>query len=142
MLTELAGQNWAGLRMIPLPPLAVALFLALVLVFGRRPLSRRTVAAVCLMGLAASFLASVLSFADLVSNDESSALIDRVAIWVGAGVGSSALIGDLALRFDALSSVFSLVIAGVGLLLFFYLVRLPELVAAAEGDSQRFFCLF
>lgn len=141
MLNELADQTATSLRMIPFPPLAVALLLAMVGVFGRGALSRRTVTVVAVGGLAASFIASVIAFSELVFAGEANALIDRVAIWIGAGVGSSALIGDLALRLDTLSAAFSLVISGVGLLLVFYVARLPELLASAEVDAQRFFGL-
>ena len=141
MLNELAGETAASLRMIPFPPLAVALLLAMVGVFGRGALSRRTAAVVAVGGLAASFIASVIAFWDLVFAGEARALIDRVAIWIGAGVGNSALIGDLALRLDALSAAFCLVISGVGLLMVFYLARLPELMGSAESDAQRFFGL-
>jgi NADH-quinone oxidoreductase subunit L len=140
MVDELAGADWTGLRMIPAPPLLVALFLGLQLAFSRRPLSRGGAAILAVLAMVASFLASVLSFADLLSNEETSALVDRMASWVGAGVGGSALIGDLAFRFDALSSVMSLVVSGVGLLLVLYAARSPGLGDSGTSDRQRFFC--
>ena len=141
MLNELAGQTADSLRMIPFPPLAVGFLLAMLGIFGRGALSRRTVAVIAVAGLAASFIVSVIAFSDLVFAGETTALVDRIAIWIGAGVGSSALIGDLALRLDALSAAFSLVISGVGLLLVFYVARLPELLPSADADAQRFFAL-
>jgi NADH-quinone oxidoreductase subunit L len=141
MVNELAGADWTVLRMIPSPPLLVALFLGLHLVFGRRPLPRSGAAILAVSAMAASFLASILSFVDLLSNEESSALVDRVATWVGAGVGGSALVGDLAFRFDALSSVVSLVVSGVGFSLILYAARSPGLGDSGGSDRQRFFCL-
>ena len=138
MLNEFAGGDWTGLGMIPLPPLVVALLLGLLRVPGRRPLPRRAASLLALAGLAASFIASVLSFSELLFNDETSALVGRVSNWLGAGVGGTALIGDLAFRFDALSSVVCLVVSGVGLLLVFYATRSLALEIPEARDYQRF----
>ncbi len=140
MVNELAGADWTGLWMIPGPPLLAALFLGLQTVFGRRSLSPGGAAILAVSAMAASFLASILCFADLLSNEETSALVDRIATWVGAGVGGSALIGDLTFRFDALSSVVSLVVSGVGFILILYAARSPGLGDSGPSGRQRFFC--
>jgi len=140
MLSELVGGGWTGLRMVVLPPLGVAVLLGLGLVFARRALSTRAVAGLAVAGLGSAFLASVLAFAELVSNEETSALVDRMGTWAGAGVGSRALIGELALRLDALSSVFCLVISGLGLLLFVNAGRSLASAAPSVSGYQRFFC--
>ena len=141
MLSELVAGGWTGLRMVVLPPLGVAVLLGLGLVFARRALSARAVAGLAVAGLGSAFVASVFAFAELVFNDETSVLTDRMGTWVGAGVGSRALIGELALRFDALSSVFCLVISGVGLLLFIYAARSPTSAPPAPlAASVRFQC--
>ncbi len=141
MVSELVGGDWSGLRLIPLAPLGVALVLGFDLLFGRRSISRTGISVLAVAGLGASLVASILSFADLVFNEETSALTDRMFTWIGAGVGSSTLIGDLAFRFDPLSASISLVVSGVGFLWIVYAVRSPGLLGSGSSDRQRFYCI-
>lgn len=140
MVSEIAQGAAFELRMIPLAPLVVACLLGWGRAFARPPYSRRAVSAVAVAGMAASLVASVLSFASLLTNEESSSLFDRVGTWLGAGVGTITLVGDLAFRLDALSSVFCLTVSAVGLLLILHATRSLALDAPTDGDFQRFFC--
>jgi NADH-quinone oxidoreductase subunit L len=140
MVSEIAGEAVLELRMILLAPLVAACLLGWGRAFARPPYSRRAVSAMAVGGMATSFVASVLSFASLLTNEESSSLFDRVGTWLGAGVGSITLVGDLAFRLDALSAVFCLVISAVGLLLILHASRSLALDAPTDGDFQRFFC--
>ncbi|MDG2335881.1 MAG: proton-conducting transporter membrane subunit [Myxococcota bacterium] len=138
MLNGWVEGGGAGLGMIPLGPLLVALSLGLSLVLSPKTLSRLTISWLGLLGMAASFVASVRAFVGLLFNDEASALVDPLATWLGAGVGGATLVAELSFRFDALSSGLCLVISGVGLLLILYATRSREWEQGGETDFQRF----
>ena len=140
MVSDIAAGIVLEVRMIPLAPLLAACLLGWGRVFSRPPYSRRAVSAIAVGGMAASLAASITSFASLLTNEESSSLFDRVGTWLGGGVGSITLVGDLAFRLDALSLVFCLVVSGVGLLLVLHASRSMALDAPTDSDFQRFFC--
>lgn len=134
-------MDWTFMRLIPAAPLLVAVGLAVSEGWpGRRP-SRRTVSLAILLATGASFLFSILAFWELLESDETSALVDPIATWIGVGVGHSALSGDFVFRLDTLSIVFALAISGLGLLILFYSLLEMRVEVPDDARYARFFCL-
>jgi len=139
MNEELAPDTW--IRFVPLLPLGAAALHAVLIGLLRRSLSDRVAAIATLGAVGTSLLIAVLAFADLIGQTGQGAIVDRLGTWIGAGVGSRALVADWALRFDPLSAVMCLLVCGVGLLALVY--AMGELAEDTRDDRgvQRFFAL-
>ncbi|MEE3326475.1 MAG: proton-conducting transporter membrane subunit, partial [Myxococcota bacterium] len=135
-------ENWIWVGLIPLFPLLLSVFYGLAKGLFRWELSRKWVSASLIVTLLASFLFSFLSLLDLVGEPDGTALIDRIANWIGVGVGASAFVGGVALRFDPLSAVFALLVSGVGFLAALYSVIHMDSPSKEERSFDRFFGLF
>jgi len=135
-------ENWTWVGLIPFFPLVLSIFYGFTKGVLRLELSNKWVSASLIWAVLASFLFSFLSLLDLVADPDGTALIDRVANWIGVGVGSAALVGGLDLRFDPLSAVFCLLVSGVGSLIVLYSVVHMRASDQGEKGFARFFGLF
>jgi len=99
--------------LIPFPPAAGAFFL---IVAGRK-LTRKAIAWLACLAVAASFALAVVSFVNLAGTAQAgNPLLKTLFTWIKAGDFRA----DLAFRFDPLSAVMALVVTGVGLLIHIY----------------------
>ena len=135
-------ENWIWVGLIPLFPLLLAVFHGLARGIFRWELSKKWVSASLIVTLLSSSIFSFLSLLDLVGEPDGSTLIDRISTWIGVGVGSSALVGGVALRFDPLSGVFALLVSGVAFLIALYSVIHMDSPPKEERSFDRFFGLF
>ena len=135
-------ENWISVGLIPFFPLLLTVFHGLSRGVFRWEPSKKWVSASLIVTLLASFVLSFLCLLDLVGEPEGSTLIDRIATWIGVGVGSSALVGGFALRFDPLSAVFALLVSGVAFLIALYSVIHMDSPPKEERSFDRFFGLF
>lgn len=135
-------ENWIWVGLIPLFPLLLAVFHGLARGIFRWELSKKWVSASLIVTLLSSSTFSFLSLLDLVGEPDGSTLIDRISTWIGVGVGSSALVGGVALRFDPLSGVFALLVSGVAFLIALYSVIHMDSPPKEERSFDRFFGLF
>jgi NADH-quinone oxidoreductase subunit L len=138
MLTEIEQGTW--LRWIPLLPLLAAIVMGVSVGVVRRALSDRVVVGLSLAAVGGSLLATVLSFIELISQEKAAPIRDRVATWIGSGVGSRSFNVDFVLRFDALSAVMCLVVTGVGILILVYSFSYMEEDDRDDRGFERFFC--
>jgi NADH-quinone oxidoreductase subunit L len=139
MVSELPESTL--LRLIPLLPLAAALFHGILLAVVRRPLSRGPVIAISCLSVLAAFLVTCASLWELIGLEEGQRfLVDRVYTWVGVGAGNGSFSADLAFQFDSLSAVMCMVVTGVGLLIHLYAVGYMDEDHRDDKGFQRFFC--
>ncbi len=109
-------------------PLVAAIVLALPSGEPSRPFSR----ALGVAPIAAAFAATVAIFISLLGRDEEDRLVTST-LWEWIAIGDLSV--DLALQIDALSVLMSLVITGVGALIFIYSTEYME----HDRDYRRFF---
>lgn len=128
-----------SVRFIPALPLLAALFHGLMIGVFRRNLSARVAGAITVGSVAGSLILSVVSFAELIGPTSEDAIVDRVGTWIGLGIGSSALVVDLSLRFDPLAAVMCLLITGVGSISLVYSVGDLRGDEREDRGEQRFF---
>lgn len=126
-------------RFIPLLPLVAALVHGLMIGVFRRNLPTRLAGAITVGSVACSLIFSVFAFAELIGRAPNDAIVDRVATWIGLGIGPSALVVDLALRFDPLSAVMCLLISGVGVITLVYSIGDLQSDTREDRGEQRFF---
>jgi NADH-quinone oxidoreductase subunit L len=115
------------LRVIVLLPLVGVLFHTFVAPRTSRQASSLVGPAV----IAVSFVFAVAAFWSLDHAEEGAALVDRMFSWIDAGNVHVAA----SLRFDALSSVMTLIVTGVGFLIHVYSAGYME----HDEDSRRYF---
>ncbi|MFP6640289.1 MAG: proton-conducting transporter membrane subunit [Myxococcota bacterium] len=132
-------EDWAWVSFIPLLPLVLALLLGVVIGALRWELPRRFVATSTVWALFGSLVFTLLAFFELVAQPDKPPIVDRLAGWIGVGVGQEALGGSLTLRFDPLSAVFCLLISGVGFLVALYGVVHMRSEERDDGGYARFF---
>jgi NADH-quinone oxidoreductase subunit L len=128
------------LRWIPLLPLLAALFHGVMIGVVRRVTPRWMVIALSCGSVGASFLISCVAFFSLAGLPEGSTLVDGLYTWIGAGVGAGRFTAELRFRLDALSSVMTLVVTGVGLLIHVYSIGYMNDDHRDDKGFQRFFC--
>jgi len=122
---------------IPLFPLLGVLANGLL---GIRYFSRKTVQTIAVAAVGLSFLASAASTVQLLRSAET-VLVRSLYTWIPAslvrlaGGGSGSFAVDLALRFDSLAAVMTLVVTGVGLLIHIYSIG----YMANDKSYARFF---
>jgi len=125
------------LRLIPLFPLAAAVFHGVMIGLLRRPLPRAGVIAVSCGAVLLSFGVAILALGELLSYPvESRVLVDDLYTWVGAG----RFVAEASLLFDPLSAVMSLVVTGVGALIHVYSIGYMDDDERDDKGFQRFFC--
>jgi len=137
MSEEIQPATWV--RFIPALPLLAALVHGVMIGLFRRHLSSRAAAGITVGAIACALIFSLLAFADLLGTPGNEAIVDRVGTWMGLGVGESALVVDLAFRFDPLSAVMCLLITGVGLITLVHAVADLSEDAREDRGEQRFF---
>ena len=138
MPDQLMEGTWV--RWIPALPLLAALIHGVSIGLLRRPFTERTVVGVSSVAVGGSLLFTGLAFAELIGQPGPAPIEDRVATWIGLGVGSASFNADFAFRFDALSAVMCLVVTGVGLLIQIYAIPYMRADERDDRGFQRFFC--
>jgi NADH-quinone oxidoreductase subunit L len=134
-------ENSELLRWIPLLPLLAASYHGVMLGLVRRPTPRPLTIALSCGSVVASFAVSCLALTELIQlPDGQRMLVDHIATWIGAGVGSQAFSADLSFQLDALSAVMSLIVTGVGSLIHIYSVGYMDDDHRDDKGFQRFFC--
>jgi len=128
------------LRWIPLLPLLAAIFHGVMIGVVRRATPRWLVIALSCGTVAGSFLLSCVVFASLAGLPDGATLVDGLYTWIGAGVGELRFNAELRFRLDALSSVMTLVVTGVGLLIHVYSIGYMDDDHRDDKGFQRFFC--
>jgi NADH-quinone oxidoreductase subunit L len=136
MLSEVTSSF---LRFIPALPLLTGVLHLVSIGLLRRRLSARAVAMISSAAHTGALLLSILAFWELIALDDNAALVDRVGTWIGVGVAPSVFTADLAFRFDALSAIFCLVVAGVGLLVQVFAAGYMEADQRDDRGFQRYF---
>ncbi len=136
---ELDERLWVGL--IPAFPLLLAFFYVLTRGVLRWEIPVRWVSSSVILASFSALLFTCVSVFRFFSQSSEVVLVDRLAQWIGVGVGSGALVGGLAFRFDPLSAVFSLLVSGIGFLIVLYGVVHMRSTDEAVGDYARFFGL-
>jgi NADH-quinone oxidoreductase subunit L len=130
--------NTTSLALIPLFPLAGFLVNGLWYAFGQAPAGRRkagagVTGAIATLAILASFLVSVSLFIQLLGMPaESRVLTQNLFSWMSVGD----LHVDMALRVDSLSTLFTLVITGVGTLIHLYSIG----YMGHDETPGKFFC--
>jgi len=128
-------REW--LRLIPLLPLAAAAVHGVMLAFLRRKLSRTAVLAFSWTAPILSFLVTCRATYELIQLDpQRRLLIDELFPWIGAGDFHA----GMALHFDPLACVLTLVVTGVGSLIHIYAAGYMDDDHRDDGGFQRFFC--
>jgi NADH-quinone oxidoreductase subunit L len=128
------------LRWIPLLPLLAAAFHGLMIGVVRRPTPHWLVIALSCGSVGASFLISCIAFFTLAGLPDGATLVDGLYTWIGAGIGDGRFTAELRFRLDALSSVMSMVVTGVGLLIHIYSIGYMDDDHREDKGFQRFFC--
>ncbi|MGE4652217.1 MAG: proton-conducting transporter membrane subunit, partial [Myxococcota bacterium] len=128
------------LRWIPLLPLLAAVIHGLMLGLFRARMPRWGVISLSCGSVLLAFLFAVAGFFRLVGLPGDESLVDHVYTWIGAGVGDTRVVADVALRMDPLSSVMTLVISGVGFLIHVYSIGYMDDDHREDRGFQRFFC--
>ena len=132
--------EYESLRWIPLLPLLAALIHGVMLGVFQRRMPRWGVIALSCGSVLLAFLVSVAGFFRLVGLPGGESLVDSVYTWIGTGIGDTRLTVEVAFRLDALSSVMTLVVSGVGLLIHVYSIGYMDDDHREDRGFQRFFC--
>jgi NADH-quinone oxidoreductase subunit L len=108
------------IRWIALLPCLAAVVHGILIGLMRARIASRSLVAISLSALTASFLLSAVSLFDLVASTNPSAILDRVALWIGGGVGPRSFSAELTFQFDPLSGVFCFAVTSVALAIHLY----------------------
>jgi len=130
----------SGVRFIPLLPMAAAVFHATLIGLLRRSLSNAMAAGVSIAAASAALLVSGVRFWELIGGPDDGVIVDRVAHWIGLGIGSTRFDADLALRFDPLSAVMCFLVCGLAILVHLYAHGFLASDTRDDRGYQRFHC--
>jgi len=129
------------LRWIPLLPFLSAVLHAVLLGVLRRPLAPNVVVVISCSTPLLALLCTGVAFSKLIAlPGDAQFLLDPLYTWIGAGLGAAAFSADLALQFDALSAVMTLVVTVVGCAIHIYSAGYMRADARDDRGFQRFFC--
>lgn len=129
------------IRWIALLPLAAALIHAALIGLVRAQIAPRTIWLLSSASLTVSFLLSATSIFDLVGAAPVPPIVDRVGPWLGGGVGARHFSADLSLRLDPLSAVCCLVVTGIALAVYLYVLGRIQNGALPGEVVHRLFAL-
>jgi NADH-quinone oxidoreductase subunit L len=116
----------ALIRWIAILPFLAAITHGLLIGLFRAKLSDRSVWAISLSALGASFTLSAISIFDLVGVVKGGAILDTIGPWIGGGVGPRSFSAELTFQFDPLSAVFCLAVTSIALAVYVYTIGLAR----------------
>ena len=129
------------IRWIAILPLVAAIVHGLLIGLVRARISDRSVWAISLSALVASFGIAVLSIFDLFAVGGFEPFLDTLGPWIGGGVGPRSFSAELTFQFDPLSSVFCLTITSIALAVYLHTVGLIAGGHVDRADGHRTFAL-
>jgi NADH-quinone oxidoreductase subunit L len=121
------------IRWIAILPFVAAIAHGLLIGLVRAKISDRSVWAISLSALVASFGISALSIFDLFASSGFEPILDTLGPWIGGGVGQRSFSAELTFQFDPLSAVFCLSVTSIALAVYLYTVGL---IANGHVDGQ------
>lgn len=127
---QASGASW--IRWIAILPLLAAITHGLLIGLMRAKISSRSVQAISLSALLASFAASAISLFDLVGSSGREPILDTVGPWIGGGVGARSFSAELGFQFDPLSAVFCLAVTGIAMVVYVHAIG-----ALSAGHLER-----
>ncbi|MFK7895637.1 MAG: NADH-quinone oxidoreductase subunit L [Myxococcota bacterium] len=110
------------IRWIAILPLASAIVHGFLIGLARVRISDRSVWAISLSAVTASFGVALLSLFDLVGAAASLPILDSLGPWIGGGVGTRNFSAELTFQFDPLSAVFSVAVTAIAIFLYAYTI--------------------
>lgn len=131
----------AMIRWIAILPFLAAVSHGLLIGLFRAKLSERSVWAISLTALAASFGLSALAIFDLVSVAKGGAILDTIGPWIGGGVGPRSFSAELTFQFDPLSAVFCLAVTSIALAVYVYTIGLARSGRIDREAGHRTFAM-
>ena len=129
------------IRWIAILPFVAAIVHGLLIGLIRAKISDRSVWAISLSALVASFGLSVLSIFDLFATGGLEPILDSVGPWIGGGVGQRSFSAELTFQFDPLSAVFCLVVTSIALAVYLYTIGLIVGGHLDREDGHRNFAM-
>jgi NADH-quinone oxidoreductase subunit L len=129
------------IRWIAILPLASAIVHGFLIGLARVRISDRSVWAISLSAISASFGVSLLSLFDLVGDVESRPILDSLGPWIGGGVGTRSFSAELTFQFDPLSAVFTIAVTAIAIILYVYTIGLMRSGLLAREVGHRTFAL-
>jgi NADH-quinone oxidoreductase subunit L len=127
------------IRWIAILPFIAAIVHGLLIGLIRAKISDRSVWAISLSALVASFGISAVSIFDLFSSGGVEPILDTLGPWIGGGVGQRSFSAELTFQFDPLSAVFCLAVTSIALAVYLYTIGLIANGHVEGGDGHRTF---
>jgi NADH-quinone oxidoreductase subunit L len=128
-------------RWIAILPFIAAVAHGLLIGLVRAKLTDRSIWAISLSAIAASFGLSVLTVFELVGVGRSQRILDSLGPWIGGGVGDRSFSAELTFQLDPLSSVFCLAITSIALAVYVYTIGLFRDGTLTSKSGHRTFAM-
>ena len=129
------------IRWIAILPFLSAIAHGLLIGLARVEISDRSIWAISLSALSASFGLASLSVFDLVGSGGELRILDTVGPWIGGGVGLRSFSAELTFQFDPLSAVFAVTVTVVALAVYIHTIGLIQSGQLDRGDGHRLFAM-
>ncbi len=128
-------------RWIAILPFVSAITHGLLIGLVRAKLSDRSIWAISLSAISASFGLSLLTLFDLVGATGGEPILDTIGPWIGGGVGLRSFSAELTFQFGPLSAVFCLAVTSIALAVYVYTIGLLRSGTVDREDGHRTFAM-
>jgi len=129
------------IRWIAVLPFIAAIVHGLSVGLLRAKLSDRSIWAISLSAITASFGLSALTIFDLVGDAGGQPILDSVGPWIGGGVGQRSFSAELTFQLDPLSAVFCLAVTSIALAVYVYTIGLLRSGGIDRDNGHRIFAM-